>query len=81
MAIIPKKFGRGNSGHAPAGGTGKPSLVDILNDVADDFAALKPATVATANATDLPSAIALANALKGAFNAVAGYTIKTVKET
>jgi hypothetical protein len=38
MAEIPSDFGLGGSGHAPRGGTGSPTTVEILNDIADDLA-------------------------------------------
>lgn len=81
MAVIPKNFMAGGSGHAPKGAAGRPSLKEILFDVADDLAGIKPVTVATVDAEDLPTAIALVNDLKAEANARAAYVIKTTKQT
>ena len=82
MAEIPSDFGVGGSGIAPRGGHGKPSLVEILNDVADDLAATQIADIASADATDLASVITLANEMKASLNAIASgtYTVLTTKQ-
>jgi hypothetical protein len=56
-------------------------LATTLRDVADDLAGLQSADIASADATDLATAITLVNEIKGAINAIAasGYTITTVK--
>jgi len=77
MAEIPSDFGVGGSGIAPRGGHGKPSLVEILNDIADDLAEV--GTIASADATDLASVITLANEMKAALNAL-DTNIRTTKQ-
>ncbi len=49
MSAIRTDFGTGGSGLVP-NGSSTPTLAQALRDVADDFAGLKPATVATGNA-------------------------------
>ena len=80
MAIIPSDFGLGGSGHAPRGGTGKPSAVEILNDIADDFVGIQIATIASADASDLATAITLVNEIKASINVTAAFTILTTKQ-
>jgi len=80
MAVIKINFGEGGANLNPRG-TGTPTLVTALRDIADDFAGFQVADIASPDATDLATAITLVNEIKGALNAVApsGYTIKTVK--
>lgn len=70
MAEIPKDFGTGGSGLNP--GQGDVSLVDILNDLADDvtYSITSPVAVAAAaaDATDLATAQTLVNELKTKYN-------------
>lgn len=80
MAEIPSDFGVGGSGIAPRGGHGKPALVTILNDVADDLAGLQIATIASADASDLATAITLVNEIKASINVTAAYTLTTTKQ-
>ena len=62
MAVIKKDFGFADSaGHASGG---KPELASAMRDVADDLAAIQPTTAASADATDLPTVLTLANELK-----------------
>lgn len=81
MAAISKRFGSGGANLAPGGAAGKPSLADALRDVADDLAALKPATVAAADAGASYGAPeqALLNELKAKVNALASVVLKTTK--
>lgn len=46
MATIPSDFGVGGSGLAPRGGHGSPTLVEIMNDVADDFTEIRTQFIA-----------------------------------
>lgn len=81
MAAISKRFGSGGANLPPGGSAGKPTLADTLRDVADDLAALKPTTVAAANAGAAYGAAeqALLNELKAKVNALAAVVIKTTK--
>ena len=81
MAAISKRFGSGGANLPPGGSAGKPTLADALRDVADDLAALKPTTVAAANAGAAYGAAeqALLNELKAKVNALAAVVIKTTK--
>lgn len=78
MAAISKRFGSGGANLTPAS---KPSLVDALRDIADDLAALKPTTVAAADAGASYGAAeqALLNELKVKVNALAAIVLKTTK--
>lgn len=85
MAVIDQEIdqqvGRGESQES-----GVPTLKTILNEVADDLAALnasgnRPAVIASADASDLATAITLVNEIKAALNAVAAPTILTTKGT
>ena len=73
MAVITKEFGSGGRGLTP--NTGNVSLATALRDICADLAGLKPAAVASANATDLATAITLVNEIKTRMNAVNGYTL------
>jgi len=77
MAAI--KIGYGAGGVALQPGHGTPSLDSVLRDIADDFATVKVATIASADASDLGTAITLVNEIKGALNTIAGGTILTTK--
>lgn len=79
MAVIKKNFGYGGGNVVPLGSGGSPTLADVLRDIADDLALTQVATIVSADATDLASAITLVNEIKGALNAIAGGTIKTTK--
>lgn len=81
MAGISKQFGSGGANLAPGGNAGKPSLAEALRDIADDLAALKPGTVASANAGATYGAAeqALLNELKTKVNAIAAAVLKTTK--
>lgn len=81
MAKISKHFGSGGANLAPGGSAGQPALADVLRDVADDLAALKPAVVAAADATATYGAgeQALLNELKVKVNALAAIVLKTTK--
>ena len=81
MAKVTRNFGSGGANLTPGGASGQPSLADVLRDVADDLAALKPARV---NAADAGAAYganeqALINELKAKVNALAGAFLKTTK--
>ncbi len=81
MAAITPRFGSGGANVAPGGSAGQPSLADVLRDVADDLAALKPAAVASADASATYGAPeqALLNELKAKVNALAAAVLKTTK--
>lgn len=77
MAAIKIDFGTGGANLAPGGAAGSPTLAEALRDIADDLAAIKPATAPTVTVgadiaafTDPPSAAEMAllrtfvNALK-----------------
>lgn len=81
MAKITRSFGSGGANLTPGGAAGQPSLVDVLRDVADDLAALRPPRV---NAADAGAAYganeqALLNELKAKVNALANAVLKTTK--
>jgi hypothetical protein len=78
MAAISKRFGSGGANLTPAS---NPSLADALRDIADDLAALKPTTVAAADAGASYGAAeqALLNELKAKVNALAAIVLKTTK--
>lgn len=81
MAAISKRFGSGGANLAPGGSAGQPVLADVLRDVADDLAAVKPTVVAAADATAAYGAgeQALLNELKAKVNALAAVVLKTTK--
>ena len=81
MAAISKRFGSGGANVAPGGSAGVPALADVVRDLADDLAALKPAKVASADATATYGAgeQALLNELKAKVNALAAVVLKTTK--
>lgn len=79
MAAIPTNYGTGGSGLTPRGSSDTPSLATALRDLADDAAALQVATIASADASDLATAITLVNEIKAALNVIAAATIKTTK--
>lgn len=78
MAAISKRFGSGGGNLTPAS---TPSLAGALRDIADDLAALKPTTVAAADAGAAYGAAeqALLNELKAKVNALAAVVLKTTK--
>jgi hypothetical protein len=81
MAKITSRFGSGGANLTPGAASGQPALVDVLRDVADDLAALKPAKVAAADASPAYGANeqALLNELKAKVNAIASVVLKTTK--
>jgi len=81
MAAISKRFGSGGANLAPGGSAGQPMLADVLRDIADDFAALKPSAVASADATATygEGEQALLNELKAKVNTLAAVVFKTTK--
>ncbi len=81
MAAISPRFGSGGANVAPGGSAGQPSLAEVLRDVADDLAALKPSAVAAADAGAAYGAAeqALLNELKAKVNALAAAVLKTSK--
>jgi hypothetical protein len=81
MASVSKRFGAGGAGLTPGGSSGSPSLGEVLVDIADDIAALKPAPVAAADATPIYGAgeQALLNELKAKVNALSAVVLKTTK--
>ncbi len=82
MAAISKRFGSGGANLAPGGSAGKPVLADVLRDIAEDLASVKPvAPVATPDAGAAYGANeqALLNELKAKFNALAAAVLKTTK--
>jgi hypothetical protein len=81
VAAISRRFGSGGANLAPGGSAGSPSLADVLRDVADDLAALKPTAAATpdAGATYGANEQALLNELKAKVNALAAAVLKTTK--
>jgi hypothetical protein len=81
MAKISKRFGSGGANLVPGGAGGQPALADVLRDIADDLAALKPTPIAAADATAAYGAgeQALLNELKAKVNAIAAVVLKTTK--
>ena len=81
MAAISKRFGSGGANVAPGGSAGQPALADVLRDIADDLAGVKPAAVTAADATATYGAgeQALLNELKAKVNALAAVVLKTTK--
>jgi hypothetical protein len=81
MAKVSKHFGAGGVGLTPGGSSGRPSLADILCDLADDVAALRPSAVAAADAAATYGAgeQALLNELKAKVNELAAVVLKTTK--
>jgi hypothetical protein len=81
MAAITQRFGSGGANLTPGRAAGQPSLADVLRDVADDLAALKPARINAADATAAYGAAeqALLNELKAKVNALAAAVLKTTK--
>lgn len=74
MAEIPKRLGVGGAFLTPEGSETR-SLKAILDGIADDLAARS--TIASPDATDLPTVLTLANEIKAALN-VAVVTTKEV---
>jgi hypothetical protein len=81
MARITRRFGSGGANLTPGGSSGQPVLADVLRDIADDLAALRPARVVAADASPAYGAgeQALLNELKAKVNALAAVLIKTTK--
>lgn len=81
MVAISKRFGSGGVNLQPGGSAGTPILADALCDVADDLAALRPASVAVADAgaTYGTTEQTLLNELKAKVNALAAVVPKTIK--
>ena len=78
MAQINLDFGEtGSAEHASHGE--QPTLADAMRDVADDLANSRPATIASADASDLATAQTLVNEIKAALNAATGTTLLTTK--
>lgn len=78
MTAIPNNFGAGGSGLTPRGSNAI-NLKDTLRDVADDLAGLQPVLTVEPVASDLATAIALVNELKGIVDTLAAVTLKTTK--
>ena len=78
MAAIKESFGTGFAGLSPTG-AGTPTLAGALRDIADDLANGKSASIVSADASDLATAITLVNEIKDALNAVLAITILTTK--
>ena len=81
MARITRRFGSGGANLTPGGSAGQPVLADVLRDIADDLAAMKPAPISAADATPAYGAgeQALLNQLKTTVNALAAVVLKTTK--
>jgi hypothetical protein len=81
MAKITKRFGSGGANLTPGGAAGQPALADVLRDIADDLAALKPARINAGDASPAygPAEQALINELKAKVNVLAGIVLKTTK--
>lgn len=88
MAAISKTFGEGGANLTPGDSSGKPSITDVLRDIADDLVGVRGATVtapALAAFTDPPSAAemaalrALVNELRAAQVTRFGATLLTTK--
>ena len=81
MAAIPKRFGSGGANLTPGGSAGQPALADVLGDIADDLAAIKPQAIASADATANYGGAeqALLNELKAKMNALAAVVLKTTR--
>jgi hypothetical protein len=82
MAQIPKNLGSGGFGLYPNSGSKKADpLLEILQGIGADLGTLTPATIVSADASDLGTAITLVNEIKGALNAVSGAGLVTTVET
>lgn len=79
MATITTRFGSGGANLAPGGNQGQPSLATALRDIADDLAQVEATAIASADASDLATAITLVNEIKAALNVIAGGTLLTIK--
>jgi len=81
MARITRRFGSGGANLTPGGSAGQPVLADVLRDIADDLAALKPTPIASANAGAAygPAEQALLNEIKTKLNALTAVVLKTTK--
>jgi hypothetical protein len=77
MAEVPKLYGDG--GVHGDGTPQKPALGKVLFDLIDDINARTPATIASADASDLATAITLVNEIKAALNTASATTLKTTK--
>lgn len=77
MAAIKKDQYAGGRRLSRGGARPGADLAATLRDAAADLAGIRPATIVAANATDLATAITLANELKTAINAARAYTLKT----
>jgi predicted regulator of Ras-like GTPase activity (Roadblock/LC7/MglB family) len=88
MAEIPKDFGQGGAFVTPEG-SGTPGLKTILDDIADDLADGRAATIASpdgvaaagANPTkaEYDAVVLLVNELKAALNAATATAVRTTK--
>lgn len=79
MAEIKENFGHGGANMTPQGSQGEPALATVLRDIADDLGAVIPAEAVEVDATDLSTAIALVNELKGIINTLSAVVLKTTK--
>lgn len=77
MTTIKVDYGNGGEHLDPI--DGNVPLAETLRDIADDLGSVQPAVIASANASDLATAITLVNEIKAAINANANATIKTIK--
>ena len=73
MAAIKIDYGSGGGHMSPTGHDDQPSLASVLRDIADDLA--DRSTIASADASDLATAITLVNEIKAAMN----NTVRTTK--
>jgi hypothetical protein len=77
MTVIKKDFGMADSADHKSGG--KRNIANAMRDVADDLAGIQVATIASADASDLGTAITLVNEIKGALNTNAAHALLTTK--
>ena len=78
MPAVSTKYNSGGGDSVPQQGNAK-DLATVLRSLIDDIALVKVATIASADATDLATAITLVNEIKTALNAIAVTAPTTTK--
>ncbi len=79
MTAIKISFGSGGGNITPSNSQGTPDLATTLRDIADDLDGIQVGTIASADASDLATAITLVNEIKAALNVNAAVVLKTTK--
>ena len=79
MILIRSDYGEGGAGIGATKSAQHERIALVLRGLIDDIAGSKAAEITTADATDLPTAIALVNDIKAKLNAVEAAELKVGK--